>query len=127
MKKLLKRASLILLTVCTVFACAFALSACGSKNYTFVIQNSDGTALTTPNTMTQICVNDNCFMLDLKGYYPDENGKLTLTQAQINEICGSDTDVTKFAFHVTNVEGYALDCIFEVDGAKEYICKLYVE
>ncbi|MGN0807795.1 MAG: hypothetical protein ACI4MN_05050 [Candidatus Coproplasma sp.] len=125
MKKLFKRASLILLTVCAVFACAFALSACNNMNYTFVIQNEDGSAFTTPNTMTQICVDGDCIMLDLKGYYPDEEGKLVLTQEQINEICNSETDVTKFSFHVTNVEGYALDCEFEIDGAKEYICKLY--
>ncbi len=127
MKKLFKRITLVLLTVCAVFACAFAVSACGNKEsgYTFVIQYEDGTALNAENVETQICDDSGCKPLFLKGIYPDANGKITLTQAQVNEICGSDTDVTKFAFHVINVDGYNPDCSFEVDGAKEYICKLY--
>ncbi len=130
MKKLLKRVSVVLLTVCAVFACAFAVSACSkTTDYTFVIQYEDGTAVTAANTMTQICVGDinnggACYPLFAKQIYPDANGKLTLTQAQINEICHSETDVTEFAFHVLNVEGYKEDCSFEINGAKEYICKL---
>ncbi|MGN0824155.1 MAG: hypothetical protein ACI4MB_03700 [Candidatus Coproplasma sp.] len=130
MKKLLKRVSVVLLVVCAVFACAFAVSACSkTTDYTFVIQYEDGSAVTTANTMTQICVGDPdnggaCYPLFAKNIYPDANGKLILTQQQVNEICSSETDVTVFAFHVLNVDGYKEDCAFEINGAKEYICKL---
>ncbi|MGN0806675.1 MAG: hypothetical protein ACI4MC_06505 [Candidatus Coproplasma sp.] len=124
MKKLMKRISIVLLTVCAVFACAFALSAC-SKSYTFVIQYEDGTPFNDTTASTQICVNEACYPLMERNIYPDANGKITLTQKQVNEICGSDTDVTEFVFHVVYVEGYADDCEFEINGAKEYTCKLY--
>ena len=127
MKKLLKRASLILLTVCTVFACAFALSACGgSKDYTFVIQNSDGTACSEVYGL-QICVDETgaCYPLPAE-IVPDSNGKVTISQSKINEICYSEgMDVTAFAFHVfIETENDILDYEFKVDGAKEYTCKL---
>lgn len=130
MKKIFKRLSIVLLTVCAIFACAFAVSACSKNTYTFVIQYEDGSAMTAANTMTQICVGDpdnggSCKPLFAKEIYPDANGKLTLTQKQVNEICESETDVTVFTFHVLNVAGYDDDCVFEINGAMEYTCKLY--
>ncbi|MGN0812536.1 MAG: hypothetical protein ACI4MQ_03395 [Candidatus Coproplasma sp.] len=125
MKKLFKRASLILLTVCTVFACAFALSACG-KSYTFYIQNADGTACSEVYGL-QFCSNETgaCYPIP-EEIAPDANGKITLSQSKINEICHSDgMDVTAFAFHVfIETENDILDYEFAVDGAKEYTCKL---
>lgn len=116
MKKLFKRASLILLTVCTVFACAFALSACGgsNKDYIFYIQNPDGSAYTQEVSL-QICVN---VCMPISDLTPDANGKVVLSQSKVNEICGSNTDVTKFSFHVilSNLSDFPV----EVDGAKEY-------
>lgn len=125
MKKLFKKITLVLLTVCAVFACAFAISACNvkSNDYVFVIQNSDGSAFV-ENAGMQICIDDSCFPLPTD-YKLDANGKLTLTQAQVNTLCGSDTDVTVFVFHVTYAEGYNSDCAYEVNGVKEYVCKLY--
>lgn len=124
MKKLFKKISIVLLTVCAVFACAFAVSACAKNDYVFVVQHEDGSAFTESAHM-QICINDSCFFLSNDDYKLDANGKLTLTQAQINEICNSKTDVTVFVFHVTYVEGYNSDCAYEVDGANTYVCKLY--
>lgn len=116
MKKLFKRVSLILLTVCTVFACAFALSACdNSPKYVFYIQNEDGTAYTQEVSL-QICTDSSCYGIsDVK---PDGNGKVTLSQNKVNQICASEVNVTKFAFHV--YVGDLNDFSVEVDGAKEY-------
>lgn len=124
MKKLLKKITLVLLTVCAVFACAFAVTACNKSNdYVFVIQNSDGSAFVQTANI-QICEADGiCHPINDKQI--DANGKLTLTQAEVNTLCGSDTDVTVFVFHVTYAEGYNSDCAYEVNGAKEYVCKLY--
>lgn len=126
MKKMFKRVSLILLTVCAVFACTFALSACGSKNYTFVIQNADGTVCSQVYGL-QLCSNETGACYPVPGdITPDANGKVTLSQSKINEICSSDgADVTAFAFHVfIETETNILDYEFQVDGAKEYTCKL---
>lgn len=136
MKKLFKNLAVVLLTVCAVFACAFAVSACNNEpTYTFIIQYEDGTpvngktaGLDGGKVMTQICTDTLCQpLIDTytgRDIYPDENGKLELTQKKINEIFGSETDVTEFAFHVMDVPGYNSDCAFEVSGAKEYVCKL---
>lgn len=138
MKKLFRNLAVVILTVCAVFACAFAVSACSKNTYTFVIQYEDGTAVNGQTggsdggkVMTQICKNEEngekgkCVLLSLKEIFPDENGKLTLTQDKVNELFNSETDVTEFSFHVTYVPGYKTDCEFEVSGAKEYTCKLY--
>lgn len=130
MKKLFKKLSLVLLTVCAAFACAFAVTACGegndkveSTNYVFVIQNSDGSAFKSTASY-QICTDSTCN--PITNVTPDSNGKLTLTQQQVNALCNSETDVTKFSFHVIGAEGYKYDCSFEIDGVKEYTCKLSV-
>lgn len=134
MKKLLKKISLILLTVCAVFGCAFAVTACSSSSaneYVFIIKNVDGTAYNNTSANTQICTEGDgngsgCYLLTLHNIYPDANGKITLSQEKVNEICSSETNVTKFAFHVLGAEGYNADCEFEIDGVGEYICTLYI-
>ncbi|MGN1060286.1 MAG: hypothetical protein ACI4QN_00990 [Candidatus Coproplasma sp.] len=127
MKKLCKRISVVLLVACAVFACAFAVSACSKNTYTFVIQYEDGSALNLENVSTQICQGGKCidFSLPSIQIYPDSNGKISITQTQVNDWFGSETDVTEFVFHVLNVEGYKDDCEFQISGAKEYTCKLY--
>lgn len=135
MKKFFKSFAVILIAVCAAVACAFAVSACSKPTYTFIIQNADGTPVNgqTGGTeggkvMTSICLTaeEGGGCSDIM--YPDENGKLTLTQEEVNkifEIYGKTEDVTKFLFHVSYVPGYDVTCEFEIDGAKEYICKLY--
>jgi len=125
MKKFFKSFAIMLIAVCAVIGCAFAVTACNTNSdYVFIIQDENGNAINGENVATQICT-DQCVMLDAKQIYPDKNGKLTLSQAKVNELFDSDEDVTEFAFHVLYVEGYNEDCSFEVNGAKEYICKLY--
>lgn len=106
----------MLLTVCAVFACAFALSACdNSPKYVFYIQNEDGTAYTQEVSL-QICTDVSCYQIsDVK---PDGNGKVTLSQSKVNQICAPEVDITKFSFHV--FDGDLNDFSVEVDGAKEY-------
>lgn len=132
MKKLLKKISLILLTVCAVFGCAFAVTACAGGNaneYVFIIKNTDGTAYNNTSANTQICTegeSSGCYLLTLHNIYPDANGKITLSQEKINEICRSETNVTNFAFHVLGADGYNEDCSFEINGVGEYTCTLYI-
>ncbi len=135
MKKFFKCLTIMLIAVCAATTCAVALTACKSDTYTFLIQYEDGSAVNGltggdegGKVYTQICEageSGQCVLLSDSDIYPDENGKLTLTQSKINELFGKDYDVTTFAFHVTYVPGYYYDCEYEVDGAKEYICTLY--
>lgn len=128
MKKFFKSFAIMLIAVCAAIGCAFAVTACNGgdaePSYTFIIQDDKGNAINGENLATQICT-DQCVMLDAKQIFPDKNGKLTLTQKKVNELFGSETDVTEFAFHVLYVEGYKDDCEFEVKGVGEYKCKLY--
>ncbi len=134
MKKFIKSFTVVLIAVCAAVACAFAVSACKNDDpaYTFIIQYEDGTAVNGQTggsnggkIASQFCANGQCKHSALTGIYPDENGKITLTQAEVNELFGSTEDVTVFEFHVLNVSGYKDDCAFEINGMKEYICKLY--
>lgn len=138
MKKLFKTLLIAILAVCSLCACAFAVTACKkddgettSASYVFVIQNSDGTAVNGQTggaegtkVKTQICTSM-CVTLFTQNIYPDAEGKLTLTQSQVNAFFGSSTDVTEFSFHVLGVPGYNSDCEFEVNGAGTYTCVLY--
>ncbi|MGN1103528.1 MAG: hypothetical protein ACI4QI_01500 [Candidatus Coproplasma sp.] len=119
MKKLFKRVSLMLLTVCAVFACAFAVSACdNSPKYVFYIQFEDGTACSEVYAL-QICTDNSCYQVtDVK---PDSKGKVTLSQSKVNQICAPEVDVTSFSFHVFyETTNFIDDYEVKVDGAKEY-------
>ncbi|MGN1372520.1 MAG: hypothetical protein ACI4VK_00560 [Candidatus Coproplasma sp.] len=119
MKKLFKRVSLVLLTVCAVFACMFALSACDrSPKYVFTIQYEDGTPCTEVYFL-QICTDSSCY--EIKDVKPDANGKVTLSQNKVDQICNPEVNVTKFSFHVfIETENDFPDFPVEVDGANEY-------
>lgn len=137
MKKLFKNLLVAILAVCAICACAFGVAACKDKGdntpndgstYTFIIQDENGAAINGTNVRTQICElgeNGKCILLSMQNIYPDANGKLTLTQAKVNELFSSSTDVTVFSFHVMGVSGYNADCEYQVNGVKEYICQLY--
>lgn len=138
MKKIFKHLLIAMLAVCAACACAFAITACGedteNADYVFCITYADGTAIngqtdSTSNgkVRTQICetgTNGQCIDLASLGIYPDENGKLSLTQSKVNSLFGSDEDVTTFTFHVFYVTGCQDDCAFSVTQKGELICKL---
>lgn len=69
---------------------------------------------------TQLCIGTNCKPLTDQGIFFGADGKLTLSQTQVNQIFKSDTDVTQFDFHVTNVKGYKNDCSVSVNGKGAY-------
>lgn len=139
MKKLFKSLTIMLITVCAAVACAVAVTGCANNNvnadYTFLIQYEDGTAVNGQTggneggkVITQICMlgeGGKCIGLSMNDIYPDENGKLTLSQEKVNELFESEEDITNFAFHVLYVPEYNSDCEFEIDGKNEYTCKLY--
>ncbi len=141
MKKLFKTLLIAVLAVAAVLACAFA-AGCKKDDetpdvaaaYTFIIKKSDGTALNGQTggvnggkVVVGICMLGDggmCVDLPLLNIYPDESGKVTLTQAKVNEAFQSSSDVTQFTFHVKNVPGHKADCEINVDGAKEYTITL---
>lgn len=137
MKKFFKSFTIMLIAVCAAVACAFAVTACNNNepSYTFLIQYEDGSAVNGQTggrdggkLFTQICEvgeSGKCVALSAVDIYPDENGKLTITQSKVNELFGSEEDVTEFSFHVVYVPNYNTDCEFEVNGVGEYACKLY--
>ena len=147
MKKLFKLLTVAILAIAAAVAC-FAVAGCtgkddeGAADYVFYIQKEDGTALNGQTgganggkVSTQICLPESaggmCVKLNtLKDFrnidniFPDENGKISLSQSKVNELFLSDTDVTVFIFHVMNVPGYKADCEIEINGHNTYTIKL---
>lgn len=135
MKKFLKIFAIAAIAVAAAVACVF--TGCGkggngdaSSDYNFTIVyeggDKDGQPVNgqTDGTVdgkvaTQICT-DVCIGLPLANIFPDANGKLSLSQAKVNELFGSDTDVTEFVFHVIGVTGYKNDCSVDVNGKGDY-------
>lgn len=148
MKKFFKSLTALLFAIVAAVAC-FALAGCNKDgngdngggntepaDYVFIIQYKDGTKVNGQTgsknggkVNTGICKLDDggtCYQLNTKGYYPDENGKLTLSQAQVNAVANSTEDFTKFTFHAynvkdgkTNTDGL-LDSEVEVNGKGTY-------
>lgn len=145
MKKIIRTLTIAVIALVSVFACAFA-AACGGNDdnaisdYNFTIVYEDGTAVNGQTgganggkVATQICLpNGGCVSLDLPiiSIFPDENGKLGLSQTKINELFAEINgvnsykdeagNVTKFAFHVMKVPGYKDDCGVAVNGKGDY-------
>lgn len=137
MKKIIRTLTIAVIALVSVFACAFA-AACGdgkegNSDYNFTIVYEDGTAVNGQTgganggkVATQICLPESeggkCVPLSLPtiNIFPDENGKLSLSQAKVNELFGSTTDVTVFLFHVMAVPGYKADCEISVNGKNDY-------
>ena len=147
MKKFLKIFAVAAIAVAAAIACVFA--GCNNKDngnnggepttadYTFTLVYEggakDGQAVngqTDGNiegkVMTQICVGSSCRPLTAHNLFPDANGKLSLTQAQVNTIMGSETDVTEFVFHAVYVTDYKDDCEINVNGKGNYTLKITV-
>lgn len=136
MKKFLKIFAIAAIAVAAAIACVFA--GCGkdddgdtSADYNFTLVYEDGSAVngqTDGNiegkVFTMICLpgdNGTCILLGSQaGIWPDANGKLSLSQSQVNTFFGSSTDVTEFIFHVQNVPGHKDDCTVTVNGKGNY-------
>ncbi len=73
----------------------------------------------------QICT-EMCVDLNPLGVTLGTDGKVSLTQKQVNTFFASETDVTEFAFHALHVPGYVDDCEVDVNGPGEYTLKLSV-
>lgn len=138
MKKFFKIFAIAAIAVAAAIACAFA--GCkkddgddNSADYNFTIVYEDNTAVNGQTggagggkVATQICLPDgSCVpLVDPIGIYPDANGKLSLSQAQVNEFFSQyvtdGSDVTVFVFHVIGVPGHKNDCEVAVNGKGNY-------
>lgn len=137
MKKIIRTLTIAVIAMVAVFACTFALACNGgstaSSDYNFTIVYEDGTAVNGQTdgvnggkVATQICLPESaggmCVSLNIEkiSIFADKNGKLSLSQAKVNELFGSTTDVTVFSFHVMAVPGHKSDCEVAVNGKGDY-------
>lgn len=134
MKKIIKILTIAVIALVAVFACTFAL-ACNTNDdentqsdYNFTIVYEDGTAVNGQTDSTtggkvwlQICT-DQCVDLNVPAInrYADENGKIGISQKDLNTWFSSSTDVTEFKFHVHNVKGCKDDVEISVSGKGNY-------
>lgn len=143
MKKFLRLLAVAAIAVAAAIACVFAGCNNGGSgessadyNFTIVYEGGekDGQAVNGQKdgnmqggkVATQLCVGASCQPLTLANIYPDANGKLSLSQAKVNEIFSSATDVTEFEFHALNITGYKSDCSVNVNGKGNYTLKITV-
>lgn len=152
MKKLFKIFAIAAIAVAAAVACIFAgcnkggdNTDAGKSDYNFTIVyeggakdgqavngQTDGSyaydeATNKGKVATQLCIGENCRPLtEPHKIFPDASGKLNLSQAQVNTIFESETDVTAFVFHVIGVDGYKHDCEVEVNGKGDYTVKVVV-
>ena len=147
MKKFLKFFAIAAIAVAAAVACVFAgcnkdsgenkadynftiVYEGGDKNGQAVNGQADGSfdydeSTNKGKVATQLCIGENCRPLTVPhNIFPDANGKLYLTQAQVNTIFESETDVTEFVFHVIGVDGYKHDCEVAVNGKGDYTVKV---
>lgn len=137
MKKLFKFLTAVILAVAATVACVFVAGCSngekgGTSDYNFTIVYEDGKAVNGQTggkdggkVATQICLpGEDGMCVRLSGLniniFPDKDGKLSLSQAKVNELFGSSTDVTVFSFHVMSVPEYKADCEIEVNGKGNY-------
>ncbi len=133
MKKIIRTLTIAVIALVAVFACTFALACNGGggddkSDYNFTIVYEDGTAVNGQTDSTadgkvwlQVCT-DRCVDLNVPtiNRYADKNGKISLSQQDLNTWFGSDTDVTEFKFHVHNVKGCKDDVEISVNGKGDY-------
>lgn len=129
MKKILKIFMTAVIAVAAAVAC-LAVAGCntnkGGADYTFTVLLPDQTPV---NGQTggknggkvdiQICLPNGACIPLLPEYSLDENGKITLSQSQINELLEdvntTGGDVTYFEFHAMHVPGCTDDVKISVD------------
>lgn len=147
MKKIFKIFAIAAIAVAAAIACVFAGCDNGgdgktSSDYNFTIVYVGGDKDGKPvngqtdggrddgKVSTQICLpataGGTCVDLTMANKYPTANGKLSLSQKEVNGLFGSDTDVTQFIFHAIGVAGYKHDCEIEVNGKGNYELKIIV-
>lgn len=153
MKRLLKILAVAAIAVAAAIACVLVGCNNGggesSADYTFTIVyeggDKNGKAVNGQTdgsgeggkVTTQICLPDGaCAPLAQAEIYPDENGKLSLSQAKVNELFSALAtvnnfkneagDVDHFIFHAIGVNGYKRDCEIEVNGKGNYTLKITV-
>lgn len=141
MKKIFKIFATAVATLTAIFAISL-FAACGNggddttdpaTTYYFTVVGSDDKPINGQTggrdggkVAIQICT-EMCIDLNPLGVTLGEDGKVAITQKQVNEFFGSTTaDVTEFAFHALHVPGYEDDCEIEVNGPGEYTLKLTV-
>ena len=150
MKRFLKIFAIAAIAVAASIDCVFAgcnnsSSKDATSDYNFTIVYEGGAKDGPPvngqtdgasgKVATQICLPDGgCIPLPMAGIYPDANGKLSLSQAKVNELFSTlDTvsnfkdesgNVTQFVFHAIGVPGYKNDCEVEVNGKGNYTLKI---
>lgn len=141
MKKIFKTLAIAIIALTAVFACAFAAGCKEKENntasdYNFTIVYEDGTPVNGQTDSTsdgkvwiQICMlGEGGLCIDLNWganeRYADENGKISFSQAQIDNYFSTPdevrTNVTQFTFHVHNVKGCISDASLEVNGKGDY-------
>ncbi|MDE7075939.1 MAG: hypothetical protein K2O62_01310 [Clostridia bacterium] len=133
MKKIIRTLTIAVIALVAVFACTFALACNGGNggdkksDYNFTIVYEDGTAVNGQKDSTtggkvwlQVCT-DRCIDLNFKiERYADENGKISISQKDLNTWFDSTTDVTEFKFHVRNVKDCKDDVEISVNGKGDY-------
>ena len=143
MKKIFKIFAAAVATITAVFAVSL-FAACGngegdggktdpSTTYYFTVVGSDDQPINGQTgskdggkVAIQICTNT-CINLNPLGISLGTDGKVSLTQEQVNDFFASSTDVTEFVFHALHASGYVDDCEIEVNGPGEYTLKLTPE
>lgn len=136
MKKIIRALTIMVVAITAVLACVFAVG-CNkdggkTSDYNFTILYEDGNPVngqtdsaTNGKVWIQICMlgeGGMCVDLNYGDFqrYADANGKMSLSQKEINDCFLSSTDVTKFTFHVRNVKGCNDNEEIEVDGKGNY-------
>lgn len=143
MKKFLKIFAIAAIAVAAAIACVFVGCNKNDDNtdngnttadYTFILVyeggDKDGQPVTTNyeggTVFTQICLPGVGATCNPVGKGPDANGKISLSQAEVNSLLHSDTDVTVFVFHALYVLNENSDHAIEVNGKGEYTLKVTV-
>lgn len=149
MKKLFRTLLTAIIAIGALCACVFA-AACTNdgkdtkSDYNFTVVYADGKAVNGNTDGAQELPDNNgnplnkvriqmCYQLceeytSKTGKSIDENGKISFSQQQINEIFGSQTDVTEFTFHIWNVKdcpgGEKGSYVIAVNGKGDYTLTL---
>lgn len=143
MKKIFKIFATAVATLTAIFAISL-FAACGNNDnggnggnttdpattYYFTVVGSDDKPINGQTggrdggkVAIQICT-EMCVDLNPLGITLGTDGKVSITQKQVNEFFTSSTDITEFAFHALHVPGYEDDCAVEVNGPGNYTLKL---
>ena len=136
MKRIFKTLAIAIIALAAIFACAFAAGCTKEGNeggtatsdYNFTIVYENGTPVNGEadgndggKVHFQICTTM-CIDLGVPAInkFPDKNGKISISQADINTWFGSTTDVTVFTAHAIGVKDHKHDVEIEVNGKGNY-------